>query len=198
MFSGLEPAISILVPAYNEEATIAASVRSMLQLTYSEFEIIVINDGSKDGTLEVLQREFALQPFPEALRAQARRPNRCAASTARRCYPNLRVIDKVNGGKADSLNAGINCPRYPAVLRRRCRLDPAARQPAHVVAPFLRDPRMVATGGTVRVANGCEVSGGFLTSVGLPRNPLGAVPGRGIPARLPVRAPGLVGGQRAC
>ncbi|HWJ94982.1 MAG TPA: glycosyltransferase family 2 protein, partial [Telluria sp.] len=58
VYSGLEPPVSILVPAYNEEATIAASVRSMLQLTYAEYEVVVINDGSKDGTLEVLKREF--------------------------------------------------------------------------------------------------------------------------------------------
>jgi glycosyltransferase involved in cell wall biosynthesis len=56
------------VPAYNEEATIAASVRSMLQLTYSEYEVVVVNDGSKDATLDVLKREFGLLPFPEAYR----------------------------------------------------------------------------------------------------------------------------------
>jgi cellulose synthase/poly-beta-1,6-N-acetylglucosamine synthase-like glycosyltransferase len=168
-YSGLEPPVSILVPAYNEEATIAASIRSMLQLTYSEFEIVVINDGSKDGTLDVLMREFGLLPFPEAYRRQI------ATREIRQVYratpfPNLCVIDKVNGGKADSLNAGINASRYPlfcgvdadSILQR----DSLEK----VVEPFLRDPTVVATGGTVRIANGCEVSGGFLTSVGLPKN----------------------------
>ena len=70
VYSALEIPISVLVPAYNEEASIAASIRSMLQLSYSEFEIIVINDGSRDGTLDVLKREFSLQLFPEALRVQ--------------------------------------------------------------------------------------------------------------------------------
>jgi cellulose synthase/poly-beta-1,6-N-acetylglucosamine synthase-like glycosyltransferase len=168
-YSGLEPPVSILVPAYNEEATIAASVRSMLQLTYSEFEVIVINDGSKDGTLEVLKREFGLLPFPEAYRRQlaTKDTRQIYRSTA---HPNLRVIDKVNGGKADSLNAGINASRYPlfcgvdadSILQR----DSLVK----VTEPFLRDPTVVATGGTVRVANGCEVKGGFLTSVGLPTN----------------------------
>ncbi len=85
-------------------------------------------------------------------------------------YPNLRVIDKVNGGKADSLNAGINASRYPlfcgvdadSILQR----DSLQR----VVKPFLDDTSMVATGGTIRIANGCEVSGGYLTKVGLPTN----------------------------
>jgi cellulose synthase/poly-beta-1,6-N-acetylglucosamine synthase-like glycosyltransferase len=169
VYSGLEPPISLLVPAYNEEATIAASVRSMLQLQYAEMEIIVINDGSKDGTLEVLKKEFALLPFPEAYRVQIpTAPIKAIYRSSR--YPNLRVIDKHNGGKADSLNAGINASRYPlfcgvdadSILQR----DSLQR----VVKPFLRDPTVVATGGTVRVANGCEVNSGFLTRVGLPSN----------------------------
>ncbi|HEY1103459.1 MAG TPA: glycosyltransferase [Burkholderiaceae bacterium] len=168
--SGLEPAISILVPAYNEETTIAAALRSMLQLAYSEFEIIVINDGSRDGTLEVLRREFGLLPFPEAYRVQI--PTQTIRGIYRSTqHRNLRVIDKDNGGKADSLNAGINAARFPlfcgvdadSILQR----DSLQR----VVRPFLSEPDMVATGGTIRVANGCDISGGFLSQVGLPRNP---------------------------
>ncbi|WP_312510929.1 glycosyltransferase [Massilia sp.] len=170
-YSGLEPPVSILVPAYNEEASIAASIRSMLQLSYAEFEIIVVNDGSTDATLEVLKREFALLPFPEAYRRQI--PTREVRQVYRSTrYPNVRVIDKVNGGKADSLNAGINVSRYPlfcgvdadSILQR----DSLSK----VTEPFLRDPTVVAAGGTVRVANGCQVSGGFLTRVGLPSNTL--------------------------
>ncbi|WP_338766494.1 glycosyltransferase [Massilia sp. METH4] len=170
VYSGLEPPISLLVPAYNEEATIAASVRSMLQLSYAELEIIVVNDGSKDRTLEVLIDEFSLRPFPEAYRIQvATKPVLAIYRSLR--YPNLRVIDKVNGGKADSLNAGINASRYPlfcgvdadSILQR----DSLQK----LVRPYLADATTVATGGTVRVANGCTVSGGFLTRVGLPNNP---------------------------
>lgn len=170
-YSGLEPPVSILVPAYNEEASIAASIRSMLQLSYAEFEIVVVNDGSTDNTLEVLRREFALLPFPEAYRRQiATKEVRQVYRSTR--YPNVRVIDKVNGGKADSLNAGINVSRYPlfcgvdadSILQR----DSLSK----VTEPFLRDPTVVAAGGTVRVANGCQVSGGFLTRVGLPTNTL--------------------------
>lgn len=169
VFSGLEPPISILVPAFNEEASIAASVGSMLQLAYPEFEVIVVNDGSRDGTLEVLQREFALELFPEAV--HERIPTRAIRGIWRsRLHANLRVIDKDNGGKADSLNAGINLARHPLF----CGVDAdsiLARDSLHkVVKPFLRDPRVVASGGTVRVANGCTIEGGFLTQVGLPRN----------------------------
>lgn len=169
VYSGLEPPISVLAPAYNEEATIAASVRSFLQLNYSEYEIIVVNDGSKDGTLDVLIREFALYPFPEAY------PHRVPTQRVRGTYrsaahPNLRVVDKENGGKADALNAGINASQYPlfcavdadSILRR----DSLER----IVEPFLEDPNTVAAGGTIRVANGCQVAGGFLVKADLPRN----------------------------
>ena len=79
-FSSLEPPVSIIVPAYNEEATIAGALRSLLQLEYSELEIVVVNDGSTDGTMEVLAREFELVPFPEAYRRSV--PSR-AMSTVR-------------------------------------------------------------------------------------------------------------------
>jgi cellulose synthase/poly-beta-1,6-N-acetylglucosamine synthase-like glycosyltransferase len=169
IYSGLEPPISIVVPAYNEEATIAASVRSMLQLTYAEFEVIVINDGSKDATIDVLKSEFELQEFPEAYRVQIATQEVKSIYRSPR-YPNLCVIDKANGGKADALNVGINASRYPlfcgvdadSILQR----DSLQR----VVKPFLSDARVIATGGTVRIANGCTVSGGFLTKVGLPTN----------------------------
>lgn len=168
VYSGAEPPVSILVPAYNEQATIVASVRSLLQLHYPEFEVIVVNDGSRDRTLETLIREFAMQPFPEAYRV------RLASAPLRGIYrstlhPNLRVIDKANGGKADALNAGINAAQYPLV----CSVDADSilqrDSLGRVAQAFLEDPATVAAGGTIRVANGCEVKGGFLARTGLPR-----------------------------
>ncbi len=168
-FTGFEPQISILVPAYNEEATIAASIRSLLQLNYSEYEVIAINDGSKDKTLEVLINQFRLMPFPDAYDQRlATKPIRAVYVSTD--YPNLRIIDKVNGGKADALNVGINVSRYPlfccidadSILER----DSLRR----VVQPFLDDASTIASGGTIRIANGCEVRDGFLTQVGLPTN----------------------------
>ena len=167
-YSGLEPPVSILVPAYNEEATIATSVRSMLQLDYPEFEVIVVNDGSRDGTMQALRDAFALLPFPEAYwRRVEVKPVRGIYRSAR--YPNLRVIDKENGGKADALNAGINASRFPLF----CGVDADSvlerGSLRRVVAPFVEDPHVIASGGIVRIANGCEVRDGFLESVALPR-----------------------------
>jgi len=170
-FSGFEPPVSVLVPAYNEASTIATSLRSLLQLHYPEYEIIVVNDGSKDDTLEVLKREFDLVPCTVAWCIQiGSKPVRGVYMS--RKHENLRVVDKENGGKADSLNAGIDHSLYPlfcavdadSILQR----DSLRR----VVRPFMEDPLCVAAGGTVRIANGCEVRSGFLTRVGLPTHML--------------------------
>jgi cellulose synthase/poly-beta-1,6-N-acetylglucosamine synthase-like glycosyltransferase len=169
VYSGFEPPVSLLVPAYNEQATIATSVRSLLQLDYPEFEIVVINDGSDDGTLEALKQAFQLEGFPEVYwRRINAQPIRTIYHS--RTHANLRVIDKVNGGRADALNVGINASRYPlfcavdadSILQR----DSLRR----VVEPFLDDPTAIASGGTVRIANGCTVSGGNLEKVELPGN----------------------------
>jgi cellulose synthase/poly-beta-1,6-N-acetylglucosamine synthase-like glycosyltransferase len=167
-YSGFEPPVSVIVPAYNEEQTIGASVRSMLQLDYPELEVVVVNDGSRDGTLQALQDEFDLAPYPEAYWASLQTaPVRGVYRS--KSFPNLRVVDKENGGsKADAVNAGINAAHFPLV----CVVDADSvlerTSLRRIVAPFLQDPTVVAAGGTVRIANGCEVRDGFLEKVGLP------------------------------
>ncbi|MBI4828484.1 MAG: glycosyltransferase family 2 protein [Nitrospinae bacterium] len=170
-FSRFEPPVSVIVPAYNEAVSIAASVRSLLQLNYPEFEIIVVNDGSTDATLETLKREFSLAPLPDISRRRLdTKPARAVYHST--IHPELTVIDKDNGGKADALNAGINASRYPLF----CGVDADSilqRDSLHkVVRPFLEDSSTVAAGGSVRAVNGCVVSGGFLVESGLPKNPL--------------------------
>lgn len=159
--------ISVLVPAYNEQETIASSVLSLLQLTYPEYEVIVINDGSKDDTLQVLKDSFALTL------SSATCPIRLPCQQIRGIYqssryPNLKVIDKANGGKADALNAGVNLSRFPlfcgvdadSILQRDSLL--------RIIRPFLEDPDAIAAGGTVRIANGCQVKDGLLLKAALP------------------------------
>lgn len=174
IFSGFEPPVSIVVPARNEEATLAASVRSLLQLEYPEFEIVVVNDGSTDGTLAALIREFGLAPFPEAYwKRLAVQPVRGIYRSA--LHPNLRVLDKVNGGKADALNAGVNTARYPLY----CAIDAnSILQPdtlKRLVQPFLEDPTTVASAAAARIANGCTVNDSFIAEVELPGNPLALI-----------------------
>ena len=172
--SGLEPPVSVLIPAYNEALTICASVRSVLQLEYPEFEIVVINDGSTDATLETLCREFDMQPSPQTYwRRIDAKPVRAIYRS--RTHANLVLLDKANGGKANALNAGINAARFPLF----CGVDADSILErsglSRVLTPFLEDPNTVAAGGIVRLANGCEVRDGFLERIGLPRHPLALV-----------------------
>jgi cellulose synthase/poly-beta-1,6-N-acetylglucosamine synthase-like glycosyltransferase len=174
-YSTVHLPISLVVPAYNESRSIVTSIKALLQLEYPDFEVVVVNDGSKDDTLAKLIDAFQLYPYPEAYRLQV--PCRPVRATYRsRRYRNLRVVDKENGGsKADASNAGINVCRYPLVtivdadgVLQRDSLTRAVR-------PFLARPDTVAAGGAVRIANGCRLRDGFLEEVGLPRNPLALV-----------------------
>jgi len=164
--------ISILVPAYNEEASVVESVRALLALSYPNFEVVVVNDGSKDGTLDALIDAFGLEPvFRVYDTAVSHRPIRGLYGSPR--YPKLLVVDKENGGKADALNAGINLARMPLF----CAIDADSLLEndalLRAVQPFAEDPvDVLAVGGNIRIANGCKVRAGQLLEVGLPRNPL--------------------------
>lgn len=162
--------ISILVPAYNESVTIVDNVRSLLALHYPEFELIVVNDGSADETLQVMIEAFDLKPVVRAYDAVVpHRPVRGVYRSTR--YPALIVVDKENGGKADALNAGINlarCPLFCSVDADSV-LEPDALLRA--VQPFIDEPhRVVAVGGTIRIANGCKIRNGRILSIDLPGN----------------------------
>ncbi len=103
--------VSVIAPAYNEAVVIESCVRSLLALEYPEFEVIVVNDGSRDDTLDVLQRTFGLERQEIFYRKQFE--TRTIRGVYRsRVHPNLIVVDKDNGGKADALNAGLNLARY--------------------------------------------------------------------------------------
>jgi len=161
------PGISLIAPAYNEEATVRESVRALLLLNYPDFEVIVVNDGSTDGTITALRAEFGLIAAPMA-HAQPLPSQPVRVVYRSLSYPDLVVIDKANGGKADAINAGINAARHPLV----CVIDADSLLEEHAltraVLPFLEDPDTIAAGGIVRVANGCTVEAGRVSDVRLP------------------------------
>ncbi len=166
--SELTPPVSILAPAYNEEPTVVESVKSLLKLNYGKYEVVVINDGSKDGTLERLITEFQMYPSRQVYRGLLQgKPVRGIYKSHKPAYRNLVVVDKENGGKADALNVGINVAEFEYV----CAIDADSLLEEDslqkVVKPFLEDETMVAVGGIVRIANGCKVVNGRVVKVGL-------------------------------
>ena len=171
---GGSPPVTVIAPAYNEEATCVQSVRALLTLEYAEYEVLVVNDGSKDGTLARLTEAFDLVAAPRApTSAISHRPLRGVYRS--RTHQGLWVIDKENGGKADALNAGLAHVRTP--LFCAIDVDSLVERDAlsRIVRPFLEDDSTVAAGGIIRIANGCTVQGGMVTRVGLPRNLLARI-----------------------
>lgn len=170
--SPLTPGISVLVPAYDEEVVIVETVRSLLALRYPRHQVVVVNDGSTDATLERLRDAFDLAPVRKALRGAIPTAPVRAAYVSRR-NPRLWVVDKVNGGKADALNCGLSAADYPYVAAVDA--DALIEEGAllRVAQPIVDDPGVVAaTGGIVRIVNGCLVDHGRVTDVRLPQSRL--------------------------
>src|SRR6202795_5059857 len=166
--SPLAPPITVLVPAHDEEKSISTVVRNLLDLDYPQLEVIVINDGSTDSTLQVMQQEFRLR-LVRAVYVQ-----QVTSAPIRGLYRSdvdvrLLVVDKEPAGsKADAVNAGLNAATSPyvcvvdgdSVLERDALL--------RIMVPILADPEhVVAAGGIVRVLNGSEIQAGRIRRVRL-------------------------------
>lgn len=167
--SGHEPSVSIISPAYNEEKSVTAAVNSLFELNYPDFEVIVVNDGSKDQTLDVLINHFQLYKKKDTSDPQLPHAPVVAVYHSKK-EPRLRVIDKANAGKADALNCGISYSRNALV----CNIDADTlleRDSLYrLVRPFMADRSVIAAGGLIRIANGCIIKDGRLASIRLPSN----------------------------
>jgi cellulose synthase/poly-beta-1,6-N-acetylglucosamine synthase-like glycosyltransferase len=164
--------VSIIVPVYNEEAGIVQSVRSLLSVNYPTFEVVVVNDGSTDHTLEKVIEHYGMKEIKKVVRKQVE------TKPIGRIYQsdvlsNLFLIDKENGGKADALNVGLNFSHYPYF----CSLDgDSVLEPdafLKVMKPIIdSNEEVVASGGSVRIANGCQIINGHIQKIGLSNKPL--------------------------
>ena len=159
---GVLPSVSIISPAFNEEASIVESVSALLDLRYPDAEVIVVSDGSRDRTVQRLVEHFGLERTEVFIhRYLETQPVR--AVWASRRIPDLLVIDKENGGKADALNVGINAARkeYFAGIDADSLLERDAL--LSLAGQFLfSDEEVVAAGGNIMPVNGCTVRRGDL------------------------------------
>ncbi len=167
-FNRLDPPISIIAPAYNEQYTIVSSVQAMLKIEYAQFEVVVVCDGPKDNTLEELIKGFDLVEVKEPIRKELEHKRVLSVYRSVR-EPNLKVILKENGGKADALNCGINACEYPLF----CAIDADSLLEgdslSKLAEPFLSSPNTCASGGVVRIANGSVIESGVVKKVLLPK-----------------------------
>jgi len=165
------PSISVLAPAHNEGATIIDNVRSLLSLNYINLEVIVINDGSTDDSLEKLIEAYDLYELVYFVNAKIETQQvKAVYKSHNPVYKKLIVVDKVKGGKADALNVGINISKndYLVSIDVDCVLEQDAL--LRLAKPFLErtDKRVIATGGVLRIVNSCDIEGGRLVKINLP------------------------------
>lgn len=163
--------VSILVPGYNEEVTIVPCIQQLLKMDYPEYDIIFINDGSSDKTLDKILHAFPLKKIKLPRRSGGTLIDTCLV---RGMYQTpdgrLQVIDKENGGKADSVNAGINASKggYVCTVDADSVLDSNALKA--VILPMLHDKRTFVSGGQLAAANGVSLKDNRISCVRMPRN----------------------------
>lgn len=164
--------VSVLVPAYNEEVTIVDSIRSLLELDYRLYEIVVVDDGSTDGTAQRLIEAFGMRSVDRPVHRKLNcRPCR-KVYEATRGKVMLTLVCKENGGKGDSLNMGINVSRYPYFLCLDADSMLQRDSLEKIVQPVLEDDSVVAVGGLIRVAQCVEMEDGAVKGYHLPPNPI--------------------------
>lgn len=169
--SPFAPTITLLAPAYNESVTIVENIKALQGLYYPSFEIIVINDGSKDNTLEKTIKAFELEKVPYVIDFKIPCNEVLGIyKSKKKSYSNLTVIDKVNGGKADALNSGINIAKgdYFVSIDVDSIIDPHALK--KLIKPFFEetDRKVIAAGGVIQIANSCKIEDGQLTEINVP------------------------------
>lgn len=160
--------VSVIVPAYNEEVTIEASVRSLLALDYRLYEIIIVDDGSTDDTSGVVREAFHMQKITRPIhRKIACSPEEAIFETYEQSVP-ITLIRKVNGGKADALNMGINAAKYPYFICMDADSVLQHDSLERIVRPVLEEGNVIAVGGAVRPCNGTEIRNGRVTAYHMP------------------------------
>lgn len=166
------PAISILAPAFNEGLNIVENVRSLLTINYPSFEIVIINDGSSDNSMELLFAEYELEKKDILYHNFIKTKDiKGIYKSKNKAFKSLTVVDKENGGKADALNTGINICQNSVIccIDVDCILENDAM--LKLIKPFLNNGnKVIASGGVIRVANSCVIEDGRIIEVKLPNS----------------------------
>lgn len=164
--------ISILMPAYNEEVTIVDSIKNLLNIDYKLYEIIIIDDGSKDKTAEKVLEAFPFVETNRPIQYKLKCNPATAIYEAMIKHVKLTFVQKENGGKADALNLGINISSYPYFVTIDADSLLQRNSLEKIIQPVLADERVVAAGGMVRIAQLVHMVDGVVTDYRMPKNPI--------------------------
>ena len=171
---GHRPSVSLVTPAYNEEALIVQSAKAFLGSDYAPLEVVVVDDGSRDETFARLEEAFDLVSLPLRGRTELKTAPIHGVYISR-ADPRLRVVRKENGGRSDAINAGLSVARGELVVITDADslLEPDAIKRA--VLPFEVHPdSCMAAGGGIRVANGSRIADGRVVAPGVAWRGVGA------------------------
>lgn len=160
--------VTIVVPAHNEEITIPATIWSLLSLDYSLYEIVIVDDGSTDGTAQVLRDTFHMQPISRPIHRSIPCQPEEAVFESRAFKVPITLICKKNGGKADALNMGINASKYPYFICMDADSVLQYDSLEKIVRCVMEEGNVVAVGGAVRPCNGAEIQNGRVISYRMP------------------------------
>lgn len=162
--------ISIIVPAFNEEVTITETIKSLLKLDYKSYEIIVVNDGSKDSTGEIVAKNFDLHLVNRPIRRQVpcKNPVSIYEGVAGKNV-SITLINKENGGKADSINMGINASKFPYFVCMDADSILEKDSLTKLAIPVLENQDVVAVGSMIRICNDSVFKDGELVELRLPK-----------------------------
>ncbi|WP_324719575.1 glycosyltransferase family 2 protein [Salinimicrobium sp. HB62] len=168
------PSVTLVAPAFNEGLTIVENVKSLLSIQYPFYELIVVNDGSKDNSMQLLIEEYKLKPIDSTFIVQPipTAMVRAVYKSTEAQYKHLTIIDKNNGGRSDAINCGINFATTELVLCTDA--DCIIEQDAilKMVRPYLEegDKEIIACGGAIGVANDSDIREGILKKLRVPKD----------------------------
>lgn len=160
--------VSLLVPAYNEEVTICDTIDSLLNVDYSEYEIVVISDGSTDDSTKKIINNYNLKEVYKPMRVSIDTKEVLMVYSGEYKNRQITLIDKENGGKADALNVGINYSKYPIFIAIDADSMLDKNSVKNIISPFMKNKQTIAVGGNVKISNYITISSGSVIEVTKP------------------------------